>query len=107
MFPNDKTARTIALRLAKDVDVLTDLRNSLVNELNRRGFDVDTHPFMPHITLARIKSRENLLGIKKIVEARGLAHFGVMDVEQIELIKSTLTPSGAIYETIEVSRLHS
>lgn len=77
------------VRLAEDVDVA----------LHGLGFPRELKPFSPHLTLARIKERSRDVG--KALAGSGLltqmASLGSCVVHAVALMKSDLTPSGAIY----------
>lgn len=71
------------------------------------GFRRATRPFRPHLTVARIKAGERLVG-------RALAGFGAIDqslalpplaVEPVALMKSQLLPSGAVHTRLWEIRL--
>jgi len=77
------------VRLAEDVDVA----------LHGLGFPRELKPFSPHLTLARIKERSRDVG--KALAGSDLltqmASLGSCMVHAVVLMKSDLTPSGAIY----------
>lgn len=62
------------------------------------GFPRETRPFRPHVTLARVKEFHP----SQCREAERMPRepLGTCRVERIKLKKSTLTPSGPIYEDL-------
>lgn len=59
----------------------------------------------PHLTIARIRSPRGKEIIAKIIKRYENQSFGTMLVDKICLKKSTLRPSGPIYEDIKVFKL--
>jgi 2'-5' RNA ligase len=72
------------------------VQKTLEEELEKRGFPMDSREFKPHITLARVR-----FGRVDLPEAGNLGKF---QAEEIKLIKSELTPSGPIYTVIHVAK---
>ncbi len=66
------------------------------------GFTKETRPFTPHTTLARIKDPDpSLFAVLKTLEGK---IYGDCTISGIKLKKSTLMPSGPVYEDLlEVS----
>ena len=102
-FPNKKRIRVIKLGIEDD-SVLKDLHKQLDNEFVQLGFDKDKK-FSTHLTMGRVKSAKNKDLIKECIEEFEDIEIGEMEVNQISLKKSTLTPSGPIYEDLKVFKL--
>lgn len=100
LFPVGNVPRVLALKLTKDIDVLQVLQRSLVNGLRRRRFELELREFHPHLTLARLKNRLDINGLRKVAEERRIVKAGSFEVTEIKLVKSTLTADGAVYETL-------
>lgn len=67
-------------------------------ELKKYGFKKDR--FSPHVTIARIKSKEGKEELKKFIEKNANRKFGKISCNSICLKKSILRSEGPIYETI-------
>lgn len=99
VFPNEKYIRVLWLgcystnliRLAKKVR----------NELNNFG---ENDEFVPHITIARIKTKPKN-NIYNFISKYKNVEIGKFEVKEFKLKKSTLTPSGAIYNDLYVFKL--
>jgi len=91
-FPDVKNPRTIVIGI-RDGQILEKMQKKIGFELKQLNLPVDLRPYKSHITLGRVKT-----GTVKI-EVPPAA--GAFEVKSIELIKSTLTPSGPIYEVIK------
>jgi 2'-5' RNA ligase len=87
--------------------------SKLAAELEERiavqaGIPKEKRPFSAHITLGRLRSGKNQQGLSR--ELKRLNHSplpcpGEFKVSGIKLYKSTLTPRGALYETLKLSLL--
>ena len=59
-------------------------------------------PFQPHITIARIKSMNNKDRLISLINEFENQSFGKELIDSLKFKKSTLTPSGPIYEDLHV-----
>jgi len=84
VFPNEKRPRVVWVGVEPKDDVLK-LHKEIENVLGK------DKKFHPHITLSRVKERVKL----NEIEQKDIT------VSTFSLIKSTLTPTGPIYETIK------
>lgn len=86
------------------VELAPGLRNLARNteaELSNLGFTPEQRPFSPHLTLARIKSRQNIARLSRLIETEGAGlDLGSFPVSEFFLYKSTLLPTGARYEKL-------
>ena len=80
---------------------LLQLHRQLNLELARRGFEIDTRPFSPHLTLSRVKAPLNaeeqralqgLLAKKDLRRSSPICH-----ARHLSVMKSELTRAGASY----------
>ena len=102
-FPNNNHIKVIWVGIEDD-SILKDLHDRLDNEFARIGCDKDKK-FSTHLTIGRMKSAKNKNKVKSIIEEHGEVEIGEMEVSQISLKKSTLTPRGPIYEDIKIFEL--
>jgi len=105
-FPSPARPRVVWLGVESSPG-LHDLQEAVERELTPLGFPREKRRFHPHITLGRIRdagvlSRDASLPalIAKLPVPRGRTA-----VEELRLIRSTLSPQGARHETLEVIRL--
>lgn len=105
-FPSPARPRVVWLGV-EPVDGLYDIQEAVERELTPLGFPREKRRFHPHITLGRIRehgthSRGPDLPVlwEELAVPRGRT-----TVEEIELVRSTLSPRGARHETLEVIRL--
>ena len=57
--------------------------------------------FISHITLARVKSNDNLKKLKDLQLTLAEKSFGEFEADEFCLVKSELTPEGAKYSVVE------
>ena len=74
---------------------LLDLHNEIVTRLDLKP----DKPFIPHITLARLKKVESMARFKNALKEYEAKVLGELQVE-LQLIQSELTPQGARYKTL-------
>ena len=102
-FPNNNHIKVIWVGIEDD-SILKDLHDKLDKEFARIGFDKD-RKFSTHLTIGRMKSAKNKDKVKSTIEEFSNVEIGEMEVSQISLKKSTLTPRGPIYEDISIFEL--
>jgi len=102
-FPNLQRPRVIWVAVTGEVDPLIALQRGIDQALVPLGFAIEKRPFSPHLTLGRLRERaspgeRNSIG--KLVMATESEGGPAQEVKQISLMRSTLTPSGAIYSRL-------
>ena len=100
VFPSKKRIRIVWIGI-NDADNLTNLYDLISSKLPDRFSE--NRLFKPHITLARVK-RFNPLEMSLLsqkVEQLSEIDAGTFKVNAFQLKRSTLTPKGPLYETIE------
>jgi 2'-5' RNA ligase len=96
-FPDSSFIRVVWIGVKSDK--VTALAKMLEDGLERLGFNKETS-YIPHITLARVAKRVE--GLNRLL---GEKDFGRQKIGEVHLIKSTLGPSGPIYEKIHSVKL--
>lgn len=99
-FPNLRQARVLWVGIGGDVDVLSRLVQNVDSALAVIGFAKEERPFVPHLTLARIRQGASPPERREFGELVGSTIFKSkyqIEVEAISLMRSQLTPAGAIY----------
>ncbi|MCE5283235.1 MAG: RNA 2',3'-cyclic phosphodiesterase [Deltaproteobacteria bacterium] len=97
VFPDLRRPRVLWLGMTGDVERLLTLQTTLERDLQRIGFPREERPFRPHLTLARIRSQRDMTGLGRALEKRGGCEAGRFVAAGLGLLKSDLTPQGAIY----------
>ena len=62
-FPNLRRATTVILSLDGEIKRLEGLTQKIREGLKAKGLPFDTKPFIPHLTLGRLRKRQNLTEI--------------------------------------------
>ncbi|MEJ2307218.1 MAG: RNA 2',3'-cyclic phosphodiesterase, partial [candidate division WOR-3 bacterium] len=93
-FPSTRKARILWVGIEEGEDNLIELFKAIDNKTSELGFEKEGRKFIPHITFGRVKK-----GKYSLTENIEFS-FHPFPVKEITLFKSTLTPKGAIYETI-------
>lgn len=104
VFPNEQYIKVIWIGI-KQGGQLADIVSSLNDQLSTLGFKYEKRTFSPHITLGRMKNEKGKEQVLSIKEKYKETMFAEINVENILLKKSTLTPNGPIYETITTVQL--
>jgi 2'-5' RNA ligase len=97
-FPRPDRARVLWAGLSAGEAPFRALARSLEQALHTRGFERADKPFSPHLTLGRVRDRDSDWSEALAAAAPPTAAFRV---DAIRLVKSTLSPKGSIYETLD------
>ena len=99
--PNPRRARVVYMGLSEGADDMKDLAGRTEEAMAAVGFERETRPFKSHLTIGRVKrgarGLDNLGKSLAEVEYKPLK----LGVDRVNLVKSELTPSGAIYTILE------
>ncbi len=96
-FPNPRHARVLWAGMAEGAEPLTSLAFALEAALAHRGFVRAERPFAPHLTIGRVRQRDQDWSAR-LAEARLAPADGRFTVERLCLVQSTLSPKGSIYQ---------
>jgi RNA 2',3'-cyclic 3'-phosphodiesterase len=104
-FPNLRQARVLWVGVGGEVDKLSRLQKNIDSALAGLGFAKEERPFVPHLTLARIREGASPLERRSFGELVGSTIFEdkyPVEVEAVRLMRSQLAPAGAIYNCLSV-----
>ncbi len=93
------------LNVVQGSDELKSLYYQVMEIVTRLGFPKERRPFVPHLTLARIKYPKPpvIAALRTLLEIDDSElSFPEITVSSFQLKKSTLTPQGAIYDNMAV-----
>jgi 2'-5' RNA ligase len=108
VFPSPRQVRVFWVGIGGEVDKLSRLQQNIDSALIDLKFTKEERPFVPHLTLARIREGASPSERKAFGELVGSAIFEdkyPVKVEAITLMRSQLTPAGAIYTCLSVVEL--
>lgn len=100
-FPKMRNPRVLWIGI-EDEGKLSEIAGAVDLGLSSIGFKREERAFRSHITVARVKSRAGIERAINILSEYEDTLFGEFRVREIKLKKSTLTPTGAIYEDLGV-----
>ena len=109
-FPNVRRPRVLWVGIKGDVDKLVGWQQRLDNGLVPLGFAKEARPFTPHLTLARL--RENCSPGDRLRFGEMFAGAQVevdykFTVTSLNLMRSQLLPTGAVYSSLAEVKLKS
>lgn len=99
-FPSIRRPRVIWVGVKQNIEKMRDLKDQTDSLLAKRGYKSEKKKFIPHATIARVRAVNNRDGIVENLQHMSDETVGRMTVEGVRMTKSTLTPSGPIYETL-------
>ena len=102
-FPDEGAPRVLWAGVAGNTDALGALARRVDDACAALGFPRERRAFSPHLTIARLREGASDVDRRRAADALaaiGLEDAGSFEVDAFHLIKSTLTPSGAVYDTL-------
>jgi 2'-5' RNA ligase len=103
-FPDARRARVLWIGLSEGGDALVALARSIEESLRLRGFGRADRPFAAHLTLGRVRDREQDWSERLAAGKPGPARFRVA---RVQVVQSTLSPKGSIYRVVSEATLAS
>jgi len=98
-FPNIKHPKVFFIPVEDKESDLKKVQSFVEEKLTVLGFEKESKPFKPHITLKRVKFVDNVKFVQKIKKYENII-FGKVNSLNINIIESHLTYKGAIYRKI-------
>lgn len=108
VFPNRRRPRVLWAGVGGDLDALACLQRATEDAINDIGFRPEERPFRPHITLGRPRRNvsDGQLGrIGSVVSSIEPTGSVTWRVENVDVMRSELHPSGARYTVLGAARL--
>lgn len=97
-IPSENYIRVMGMKV-KDTDKIANLIKTVADKIGGKFY------LEQKITLCRVKKISDKRAIQKFIESNKNIKIGDFQVNRVSLVKSTLTKSGPIYETIHDSHL--
>lgn len=107
VFPNPQRTRVAWVGLVGDLEHLKSLQERIETNLVPLGFPAEARGFTPHLTLARVNdqaSPDERLQFGQLVTGTRFEG-GTIHVESVNLMRSQLYRSGAVYTRLSEIRL--
>jgi 2'-5' RNA ligase len=104
-FPGPSRPRVIWAGLSGELESLSRLVREIEEELSALGFPAEERPYHPHLTLGRVKNQSGTGDLEKVFSQARAESLGPLSAAVLLLMKSTLTPDGALHELVSEHRL--
>jgi len=108
VFPSLTRIQVIWVGLTGDTAILSQLQKRVEDNMSRLGFTPEERAFTPHLTLARVRDRvppEQQQKLGQLITGGKLEESTPFEVKSINLMRSQLTPQGAIYSKLYTAEL--
>ena len=100
-FPDTKSPRIVWLGIERGADALKRLQERVESELRATGFPKEDKPFRAHLTLGRVKGKQKLAALCRLLEEKRNVFVGTMRAEKISVMKSKTMPAGPVYTELQ------
>ncbi len=98
VFPNSQRPRTVWVGIVSEE--LKELATRVDRAAVQCGFHSESRPFVPHITIARLRKKRHWTSIREALGERVSLPFGSSTVDRIGIYRSLKEGQGRIYEEI-------
>jgi 2'-5' RNA ligase len=99
-FPNRRRPRIIWIGVDNNASEIISLKNEIDSSLLELDYQPEKRKYTPHATIARVRHVKDSKRIADNLENLADEVIGIMTVTKVNMMKSTLTPSGPIYEVL-------
>uniref|UniRef100_A0A7J3XZS1 RNA 2',3'-cyclic phosphodiesterase n=1 Tax=Thermogladius calderae TaxID=1200300 RepID=A0A7J3XZS1_9CREN len=99
-FPSVEKPRVVWAGVAEGSSELGKIHEFYEGLLRKIGLQPDREEFIPHITLARVRSGRKISELTRLIVAARNMDFGVFRADKVVLKESFLTPRGPIYRDV-------
>ena len=110
VFPNERSPRVVWVGVEGDLDRLGILQRRIEEKTGELGFKIEERPFTPHLTLGRVRETASPLERRRLGELvvnNPFESSAAFQVTYVSLMRSTLLPSGVVYDRIFLADLIS
>ena len=101
VFPGFSSPRVIWIGVSDTSGELEKLAAWLEEALAREGFVREKRKWKAHLTLGRVKSLKERGRLGELIQKEMETDAGKMEVKDITIMRSQLTPKGAIYTSLD------
>ncbi|MBI3854322.1 MAG: RNA 2',3'-cyclic phosphodiesterase [Planctomycetes bacterium] len=99
-FPERGTPRVIWAGCSGDLEKVAALAGAIERSAEQVGVPRETHPFVAHLTIGRVKSDRSVKRLMAAIENQRRVPIGKDEVREFVLYRSTLTNKGPVYEAL-------
>lgn len=109
-FPSLRSPRVLWIGLSQGNEQARAVFERIEAALEKCAIPKETRPFASHITIARVRGKNNIRGLIDILTGQDKITEDIREVFQagkITFFKSTLTPRGPVYEVLQAASLRT
>lgn len=99
-FPNKRRPRIIWIGVTEKGQQVRELKLEIDSLLKDVGYQAEKRKYTPHATIARVRHVKDTKKIVDNLDELANELIGTMSVSGFTMMKSTLTPTGPIYDTM-------
>jgi 2'-5' RNA ligase len=96
-YPSESAARVLWVGVSDPSNGLTEIATGLEAELETLGFERERRPFVPHVTVGRVKEGK---GAEEILAPHRQAELGSTLFREVVLYESTMSSAGSEYTAL-------
>lgn len=96
-FPSERRPRVVYIGATDGAEQMVALAASVERNLEFLGFAPEKRPFMPHVTLFRVRESACAPEIGEHLSRATVGHVGSFEVTALALMHSELHPAGALH----------
>ncbi len=99
-FPNNRRPNVVWVGASGQVETAARLANKIDDACTTLGFAREDRPFMPHLTLGRVKrdaSPNDRQFVGEMITNAKVDALGDLRIERVSVVKSELRPGGSVY----------
>ena len=107
-FPNLKRPRVVWVGIQEETGTLAQLQKAIEENVGPLGYPPEKRKFSPHLTIGRVQKRVGSGDLRRLGEVVGASEIGTlgqMEVRSVNLMRSDLRPSGAVYTRLAEAEL--
>jgi 2'-5' RNA ligase len=108
-FPTPRRARIIWIGIQAPA-ALESLQHGIESAAARLGYEPETRPFSPHLTIGRVRQpvrASDQQQVRAALEQTPVGALGAAEISAVHLFKSDLQPTGSIYTRLFSAPLKS
>jgi len=99
-FPSVDRPRVVWAGVSEGTSELAKIHDFYEEKLRKLGIQPDREEYIPHVTLARVKSNRGISELVRLIKASTGVDFGSFTADRVVLKESFLTPRGPIYKDV-------
>lgn len=100
-FPNSQKPKILWVGLSDNESKIAQLAETIETSLSTIGFSKEKRSFKPHVTIGRVRSFKNIKPLSETISQFSVKNAVAQNIDNITIYKSTLTPTGPIYEVLK------